>query len=588
MELGVRYDEELPDYILVMVVNKKTRQQMYEDLCLFLEDSTSPFVDWLHDQVLKKLQKVTVAKKKSSRDLVPTVIVKQEEERKKKKSCPTSFLEDQTTDPSDKTSQVLKPTKKIEKLTKPATVGQIVETDVTQSSENSVKKTTLESKSVGLSNAQTSSSSQEQKEVESPKKVAEKPNYVKSIQILKGSNSAEHLSKSSIEAEINVKISEISSKNSNKILSDNADDKVELGSVGEKPEEKDDEIDEESEEESSKKLKSSVNKPRITSVVTVKNRLEFPTSRNKFDLHKSKPGFESHYRKIVKGADKHEFEGNRRNVKSEDYFRKSIGKSHDFETRNHEPDRNIDIKSRLGNIRDEHSRDKSGQNPRSKTSDKLTNSIKDRLGSSSNSIKIRDDLLNKKKELLDEPRGAKFTEKERPVASNSSSSIKNRLGPVKNVFKAPDIRRRLNLFSKTLPSNEDDDCLNLRTEDDTDDDIKPATAIGPIKSRIIAVKRSFSDRGDRKRSKMLNDSQMGRAGGKSKDDDDDDDDEKNVEDGKIASKVIVTPRPLRPLQPLQKRATQSLLLRAVAEANQSVVRQKNPEPVLTVSINGRR
>lgn len=95
LELGVRYDEELPDYILVMVVNKKSRQQMHDDLNLFLESCTTPFVDWLHDQVLKKLQKVTVAKKKSLREFVPTVVVKQEEERKKKKTT-TSFLEDRS------------------------------------------------------------------------------------------------------------------------------------------------------------------------------------------------------------------------------------------------------------------------------------------------------------------------------------------------------------------------------------------------------------------------------------------------------------------------------------------------------------
>lgn len=100
MELGVHYDEELPDYILVMVVNKKSRQQMHNDLNLFLEDCTTVFVDWLHDQVLKKLQKVTVAKKKSSREFVPTVIVKQEEERKKKKISATSFLEDQAAEQS--------------------------------------------------------------------------------------------------------------------------------------------------------------------------------------------------------------------------------------------------------------------------------------------------------------------------------------------------------------------------------------------------------------------------------------------------------------------------------------------------------
>ena len=78
-----------------MVVNKKSRQQMHEDLYLFLENCTTPFVDWLHDQVLKKLQKVTAAKKKSLREFVPTVVVKQEEERKKRKTSTTSFLEDQ-------------------------------------------------------------------------------------------------------------------------------------------------------------------------------------------------------------------------------------------------------------------------------------------------------------------------------------------------------------------------------------------------------------------------------------------------------------------------------------------------------------
>ncbi len=39
-------DDELPDYILVMVANKKTNEQIKEDLQLFLTDDTDPFIEW--------------------------------------------------------------------------------------------------------------------------------------------------------------------------------------------------------------------------------------------------------------------------------------------------------------------------------------------------------------------------------------------------------------------------------------------------------------------------------------------------------------------------------------------------------------
>ncbi|CAG9788355.1 unnamed protein product [Diatraea saccharalis] len=58
-ELGCYVDDELPDYVMVMVANKRTRTQMEDDLQLFLGDNTKLFVNWLH-QVLKKLQEVTV------------------------------------------------------------------------------------------------------------------------------------------------------------------------------------------------------------------------------------------------------------------------------------------------------------------------------------------------------------------------------------------------------------------------------------------------------------------------------------------------------------------------------------------------
>ncbi|KAM7158348.1 zinc finger CCCH domain-containing protein 14 isoform 8-T8 [Molossus nigricans] len=57
-ELGAYVDEELPDYIMVMVANKKSQDQMTEDLSLFLGNNTVRFTVWLHG-VLDKLRSVT-------------------------------------------------------------------------------------------------------------------------------------------------------------------------------------------------------------------------------------------------------------------------------------------------------------------------------------------------------------------------------------------------------------------------------------------------------------------------------------------------------------------------------------------------
>ncbi|KPP61256.1 zinc finger CCCH domain-containing protein 14-like, partial [Scleropages formosus] len=58
-ELGAYVDEELPDYIMVMVANKKNAQQMADDLSLFLGNNTIKFTVWLHG-VLEKLRSVAV------------------------------------------------------------------------------------------------------------------------------------------------------------------------------------------------------------------------------------------------------------------------------------------------------------------------------------------------------------------------------------------------------------------------------------------------------------------------------------------------------------------------------------------------
>jgi hypothetical protein len=39
-------DDELPDYIMVMIANKKTEKQMSNDLSLFLSHNTEKFTSW--------------------------------------------------------------------------------------------------------------------------------------------------------------------------------------------------------------------------------------------------------------------------------------------------------------------------------------------------------------------------------------------------------------------------------------------------------------------------------------------------------------------------------------------------------------
>lgn len=60
LELGTgAADDEIPDYIMIMVANKRSKTQMISDLNLFLGCQTELFVTWLHE-VLAKLQEVTL------------------------------------------------------------------------------------------------------------------------------------------------------------------------------------------------------------------------------------------------------------------------------------------------------------------------------------------------------------------------------------------------------------------------------------------------------------------------------------------------------------------------------------------------
>merc|ERR1739848_134810 len=62
VDLGAYVDDELPDYIMVMVANKKSQKQMYDDLCLFLGSNTDKFTGWLHG-LLNKLKSIVTTQK---------------------------------------------------------------------------------------------------------------------------------------------------------------------------------------------------------------------------------------------------------------------------------------------------------------------------------------------------------------------------------------------------------------------------------------------------------------------------------------------------------------------------------------------
>ena len=78
-EMQCYVDDELPDYIMVMIANKKTTQQMADDLKIFLSEKSVTFCEWL-GEVLERLDKVGDDSANS----------KQEKEKKSEKSQETS------------------------------------------------------------------------------------------------------------------------------------------------------------------------------------------------------------------------------------------------------------------------------------------------------------------------------------------------------------------------------------------------------------------------------------------------------------------------------------------------------------------
>ncbi|XP_076238781.1 nuclear polyadenosine RNA-binding 2 [Calliopsis andreniformis] len=566
LELGVRYDEELPDYILVMVVNKKSRQQMHDDLYLFLESCTTPFVDWLHDQVLKKLQKVTVAKKKSLREFVPTVVVKQEEERKKKKTT-TSFLEDQAANlPGDKPSnKIVKDDKPFHKQSvKTAASSHKLDNSQNKTVDKTVKSTSYENKSDCLPN-HTVPQQPVLKKTQSND--SQNGNTSKEASALETSNSKPGDSHTETKVDDTVSRSlkrPLDTVNSSRDNSEKKQNEVKRSKI--------DEDEKDTAEDNTKKLKSCVNKPKITSVVSVKNRLGITSPRKKFEIHREKTDTESRYKQNEKRPEKHRFEGNRnnnfqrgRNFDAEERAKRN----REIESKHVDLDKSTDVKIRLGNSKVEKPpksvelREKVNTHLKSKPIEKTTGTIKDRLGIASNN--------KSQKQLGTKEPAVEF--KSKPLEQdrdtlNNNKNIKNRLGPLKSNFRPVSVKSGFNSTVRRSQSSEDDDYLNLGAEEELDEDEQSAGNSGPIKSHIIAINKPTPAKIERKRLKTLEKTSKEAS------------DTEEVEDTKIPSKVIVTPRPLKPLQPTQKRATQSLLLRAVAEANQSVVTQKNPEPSL--------
>lgn len=613
-ELGVRYDEELPDYILVMVVNKKSRQQMHDDLNLFLEDCTTTFVDWLHDQVLKKLQKVTVAKKKSSREFVPTVVVKQEEERKKRKISATSFLEDQTAEQSgvdkslDKNAKNDKPQPLLQKqqIIKPSVSNQNSEQSYSKSVEKSAKSIQSNKNKTDETLTRSGESCQESASSNRPQQ-----SLTRDENTTKESTAENSTAKSADREQIpseaapgNKSLKRSLETSSRHDSVEKRDNEVKRPKPSEE-EEKEDAAASSSPDTVSRKLKSCVNKPKITSVVSVKNRLGIVSPRKKFEIYREKEG-NGRSRPLEKRFEKsHRYENDRSKSRNFEMDDRNSRRNRDGESSRHHEQMNRlnDVRSRIESNKNERLNKNMAEsrerilNPGSKTdisARKATCTVKDRLGIANINNKMQKQSV-KSQEAVDYRNNSRSLEQ----ISNNTKNIKDRLGPVRNNFRPSVHKRKQSRDSEVdesmMPMNPEEEEEEQEKDDELDNDDQ--SSIGPVKSRIVAVNRSAPStvaKTERKRSRTTNEvpfsttQHSGYGGAKSQSDKmergaSSDADDVNIEDTRLPSKVIVTPRPLKPLQPTQKRATQSLLLRAVAEANQSVVKQKNPEPSLLVS-----
>jgi hypothetical protein len=500
-----------------MVVNKKSRQQMNEDLHLFLEDSTEPFVNWLHDQVLKKLQKVTV-KKKTNKEIGSSIIVKEEKERKKIK------IEDQT--------NTILGTEVITKLDRDREFEELVG-DLTLLNENDnkseLKDLVIEEKlqkkkypvhasdfgniTINLENQDNVSSILVSKPLNNEKKGV--PFKYSQIDM---SEKINEISTQNLKHTLNVK-EILHEKNTLPIKHlktfHNIDNKYDNN------------------------LKSYINKPKITSVISVKTRLGVIPSMKKSES------------KTITNND----------------IRSKLNKNH------------LDIRrNETINQRNNFNQSKSVERRKQRNEDlKIEQNKNDKIHISNN-LKIKSnkigDIKNKgrlsnKSGTVKSRLGINVTHKQDGSSLKSCNSIKISKPKISNVKSRLGVRRRQQIsglsdtvfkLSQMTQYNKSFD------EEDNNSEIKSS-----LKSHIIEVKKHQIE-------KQSNSIIIGKK-------EEENDKFEDKDPYKISSKIIVTPRPLKPLQPSLKRATQSLLLRAVAEANQSVVMQKKMDPCLKVCKN---
>merc|ERR1711899_175245 len=110
-ELGAYVDDELPDYIMVLVANKKTQEQMKDDLSLFLHNHADVFTDWLQDILNKLKQVATTGGKKKTEKSTKEKKKKSDKDKKKKKKSGESSGTKKSKSPKVKTEKQQQQTK---------------------------------------------------------------------------------------------------------------------------------------------------------------------------------------------------------------------------------------------------------------------------------------------------------------------------------------------------------------------------------------------------------------------------------------------------------------------------------------------
>ena len=99
IKLDAYVDDELPDYIMVMLANHRTKTQMERELGLFLKNNTIAFTNWLY-AVIERLKKVTFdeVKNEAKKKQVSKKLMKRRNESKEKSGKYSGTLEKSSVD----------------------------------------------------------------------------------------------------------------------------------------------------------------------------------------------------------------------------------------------------------------------------------------------------------------------------------------------------------------------------------------------------------------------------------------------------------------------------------------------------------